>query len=129
MNGGTAAGWAPGTVTDVRWSRSDGATSWAAAIARRKVHVFQSHGRADPILPFALAIAAACFLYVAVADLIPGLHRRVDAQVDPIRAQLLHKTGPLQPVHDRALDLGEMERHPGRAQLLACTACGAGSRR
>jgi zinc and cadmium transporter len=30
-------------------------------------------------LPYALAIAAASFLYVAVADLIPGLHRRVDA--------------------------------------------------
>jgi len=29
-------------------------------------------------LPFALAIAAACFIYVAVADLIPGLHRRVN---------------------------------------------------
>jgi zinc and cadmium transporter len=29
-------------------------------------------------LPYALAVAAACFLYVAVADLIPGLHRRVD---------------------------------------------------
>jgi zinc and cadmium transporter len=31
-------------------------------------------------LPYALAIAAACLLYVAVADLIPGLHRRVDAK-------------------------------------------------
>jgi zinc and cadmium transporter len=31
-------------------------------------------------LPFALAVAAASLLYVAVADLIPGLHRRVDAQ-------------------------------------------------
>ncbi len=31
------------------------------------------------VLPYALAIAAASFLYVAVADLIPGLHRRVDA--------------------------------------------------
>jgi zinc and cadmium transporter len=30
------------------------------------------------ILPYALAIAAASFLYVAVADLIPGLHRQVD---------------------------------------------------
>jgi zinc and cadmium transporter len=30
------------------------------------------------VLPFAIAIAAACFIYVAVADLIPGLHRRVD---------------------------------------------------
>jgi zinc and cadmium transporter len=30
------------------------------------------------ILPYALALAAASFIYVAVADLIPGLHRRVD---------------------------------------------------
>jgi zinc and cadmium transporter len=30
------------------------------------------------LLPYALALAAASFLYVAVADLIPGLHRRVD---------------------------------------------------
>ncbi|MEQ1581727.1 MAG: ZIP family metal transporter [Steroidobacteraceae bacterium] len=29
-------------------------------------------------LPYALAIAASSFLYVAVADLIPGLHRKVD---------------------------------------------------
>jgi len=32
------------------------------------------------VLPYALAIAAASFLYIAVADLIPGLHRRVDAR-------------------------------------------------
>jgi zinc and cadmium transporter len=31
-------------------------------------------------LPYALAVAAASFLYVAVADLIPSLHRRVDAR-------------------------------------------------
>jgi zinc and cadmium transporter len=30
------------------------------------------------LLPFALGVAAASLLYVAVADLIPGLHRRVD---------------------------------------------------
>jgi zinc and cadmium transporter len=30
------------------------------------------------MLPYALAFAAASFIYVAVADLIPGLHRRVD---------------------------------------------------
>jgi zinc and cadmium transporter len=30
------------------------------------------------LLPFALAVAASSLLYVAVADLIPGLHRRVD---------------------------------------------------
>jgi zinc and cadmium transporter len=29
-------------------------------------------------LPFALAVAASSLLYVAVADLIPGLHRKVD---------------------------------------------------
>jgi zinc and cadmium transporter len=32
----------------------------------------------EQVLPYALAIAASSFLYVAVADLIPGLHRRVD---------------------------------------------------
>lgn len=31
-------------------------------------------------LPFVLAVAASSFLYVAVADLIPGLHRKVDAR-------------------------------------------------
>jgi zinc and cadmium transporter len=30
------------------------------------------------ILPYAIAFAASSFLYIAVADLIPGLHRRVD---------------------------------------------------
>jgi len=30
------------------------------------------------VLPFALAVAASSLLYVAVADLIPGLHRRID---------------------------------------------------
>jgi zinc and cadmium transporter len=33
----------------------------------------------EQALPYALALAAASFLYIAVADLIPGLHRRVDA--------------------------------------------------
>jgi zinc and cadmium transporter len=30
------------------------------------------------LLPYAIALAASSFLYIAVADLIPGLHRRVD---------------------------------------------------
>ena len=30
------------------------------------------------VLPYALAVAAAGFLYIAVAGLIPGLHRRAD---------------------------------------------------
>ena len=37
-------------------------------------------GAALEVLPYALAVAAASFLYVAVADLIPGLHRKVDAR-------------------------------------------------
>jgi len=35
-------------------------------------------GAALHLLPYALAFAAASFIYVAVADLIPGLHRRID---------------------------------------------------
>lgn len=35
-------------------------------------------GDSVSILPYALTIAASSFLYIAVADLIPGLHRRVD---------------------------------------------------
>jgi len=35
-------------------------------------------GSALHLLPYALAFAASSFIYVAVADLIPGLHRRVD---------------------------------------------------
>jgi zinc and cadmium transporter len=34
--------------------------------------------RALTALPFALAVAASSLLYVAVADLIPGLHRKID---------------------------------------------------
>jgi len=32
------------------------------------------------LLPYAIAVAAASFIYIAVADLIPGLHRRADAR-------------------------------------------------
>lgn len=32
----------------------------------------------DQVLPYALAIAASSFIYVAVADLIPGLHKRME---------------------------------------------------
>ena len=30
------------------------------------------------VLPYAISVAAASLIYVAVADLIPGLHRRTD---------------------------------------------------
>ncbi len=37
-------------------------------------------GAAMAVLPYAITLAAASFIYIAVADLIPGLHKRVDAQ-------------------------------------------------
>jgi zinc and cadmium transporter len=40
-------------------------------------------------LPFALAVAASSLLYVAVADLIPGLHRRVDPRSSIMQVLLL----------------------------------------
>jgi zinc and cadmium transporter len=40
-------------------------------------------------LPYALAFAAAGFLYIAVAGLIPGLHRRVDPRSSAIQVMLI----------------------------------------
>jgi zinc and cadmium transporter len=34
---------------------------------------------AQPIVPYALSLAAASFLYISLADLVPGLHGRVGA--------------------------------------------------
>ena len=45
--------------------------------------------RALGVLPFALAFAAAGFLYIAVAGLIPGLHRRVDARTSAAQVILI----------------------------------------
>jgi zinc and cadmium transporter len=45
--------------------------------------------RALAALPFALAIAAASLLYVAVADLIPGLHRRIDPRSSVMQVLLI----------------------------------------
>lgn len=45
--------------------------------------------RVQHILPYALAVAAASFLYVAVADLIPGLHRRVDMRTSIMQVLLI----------------------------------------
>ena len=41
------------------------------------------------ILPFALAVAASSLLYVAVADLIPGLHRRIDPRSSVMQVLLI----------------------------------------
>ena len=47
------------------------------------VIAYYALGTALRVLPYALAFAAASFIYVAVADLIPGLHRRVDFRAGP----------------------------------------------
>ncbi|HXC59525.1 MAG TPA: ZIP family metal transporter [Steroidobacteraceae bacterium] len=43
----------------------------------------------QPALPYALGVSAASLLYVAVADLIPGLHRRVGAQDSVLQVILI----------------------------------------
>ncbi|MBV8496922.1 MAG: ZIP family metal transporter [Gammaproteobacteria bacterium] len=40
-------------------------------------------------LPYALALAAAGFLYIAVAGLIPGLHRRADARTSALQVLMV----------------------------------------
>ncbi len=42
------------------------------------VVAYFSLGLAHALVPYALAIAASSFIYIAVADLIPGLHKRFD---------------------------------------------------
>jgi zinc and cadmium transporter len=46
-------------------------------------------GEALGVLPYAVAIAAASLLYVAMADLIPGLHRRADAAASVAQVVLI----------------------------------------
>ena len=41
------------------------------------------------VLPYALAVAAAGFLYIAVANLIPGLHRRSDPRTSAVQIVLI----------------------------------------
>jgi zinc and cadmium transporter len=43
----------------------------------------------QPALPYALGVSAASLLYVAVADLIPGLHRKVDARSSLLQVVLI----------------------------------------
>jgi zinc and cadmium transporter len=46
-------------------------------------------GEALGVLPYAVAVAAASLLYVAMADLIPGLHRRADAAASVAQVLLI----------------------------------------
>lgn len=45
--------------------------------------------RVQQVLPYALGVSAACLLYVAVADLIPGLHRKVDLKTSVLQVILI----------------------------------------
>jgi len=45
--------------------------------------------KALDVLPYALAFAAAGFLYIAVAGLIPGLHRRVEPRTSALQVTLI----------------------------------------
>jgi zinc and cadmium transporter len=45
--------------------------------------------RSLSVLPYAISVAAASLLYVAVADLIPGLHRRVDPRAGVTQVLLI----------------------------------------
>lgn len=42
------------------------------------VLAYYSLNELQPLLPYVLAVAASSFIYVAVADLIPGLHKRTE---------------------------------------------------
>jgi zinc and cadmium transporter len=44
------------------------------------VVAFISLTLANRIVPYVLAVAASSFIYIAVADLIPGLHKRPEFQ-------------------------------------------------
>jgi len=45
------------------------------------VAAYYSLQGAEQVVPYVLAVAAASFIYIAVADLIPGLHHRTEARV------------------------------------------------
>ncbi|HSJ47212.1 MAG TPA: ZIP family metal transporter [Gammaproteobacteria bacterium] len=45
------------------------------------VVAYYALGEAEQALPYVLAVAASSFLYIAVADLIPGLHKRLEVKV------------------------------------------------
>ena len=58
------------------------------------VLAYFSLGMAQAALPYVLAVAASSFIYIAVADLIPGLHKRLEPRVT-LEQVLLIGTGVL----------------------------------
>ena len=59
-------------------------TTWGPLVWVLLGEIFPNKIRAS-----ALAVAAASLLYVAVADLIPGLHRRVDVRSSVMQVLLI----------------------------------------
>ena len=53
------------------------------------VLAYFSLGVAQAALPYVLAVAASSFIYIAVADLIPGLHKRLEPRVTLEQALLI----------------------------------------
>lgn len=53
------------------------------------VAAYYGLSQAQQVLPYALAFATAGFLYIAVAGLIPGLHRRADPRTSSIQVVLI----------------------------------------
>jgi zinc and cadmium transporter len=62
-------------------------------------------GRALWVLPYALAFAAAGFLYIAVAGLIPGLHRSADPRASSIQVVLIGSGVAVIALAERLADL------------------------
>ncbi len=62
-------------------------------------------GRALWVLPYALAFAAAGFLYIAVAGLIPGLHRSADPRASWIQVILIGSGVAVIALAERLADL------------------------
>jgi len=53
------------------------------------VLAYFSLGIAQAALPYVLAVAASSFIYIAVADLIPGLHKRLEPRVTLVQVLLI----------------------------------------
>ena len=62
---------------------------WTDSFVLGAVLAYFGLREAQQALPYALAFAAAGFLYIAVAGLIPGLHRRVDPRTSAVQVLLI----------------------------------------
>lgn len=78
----------PQELSDFTILLSSGFSRWSAFIWNTLsglgtlvgvVLAYGSLGYAEPIVPYALCVAAASFLYIGLADLVPGLHGRMGA--------------------------------------------------